>query len=372
MQTETETEKTTTRAIRRGGRGAAAPITELLPEWERDSAIVQSGAGVFLEVGRALMRIRASGSWRVAGHSSFSDAMKALTGKGYHQARNILRAAEASERLAKQAPDLGAGRLSERALRPIAALPELVQEEALRRAEQLRQDEGAGAITSAHTAQAVAELREELGGKAARGKGEAFRDGHDSDSVGTPPAVIEAARTLMLEITFDPFSSADFNRVVKADLWLGEEDSAFEASTWDALAEHEALAHGAWWVNPPYSRASEAIQVVLPRLQAPAVDAQAEGCFLLNTDTGTEAHQALLEACQAAVLFRGRLDWWWPRADGTQHTGGGGRSSSILYYVGHRSPYAVQAAFAALGSVVTPLRPAVLEQPKKKRTKGAA
>lgn len=337
----------------------------LLADWTRDSDIVQRGAATFVEVGHALRRIRASGSYRAAGYETFEAATLALTGHGYHQARNLLRATEVVERLAASA-DVGGvpvRELSERALRPVAALPEAIQAEALRRAEQLRVDEGASVITNQHTQAAVAELREELGGKAPRGKGEPMLDGHDSDEVGTPPEVIEAARALMDGITFDPFSSSAFDRVVGANTFLTRDASAFVESSWWGLEEmlvaegrEEELAAGQWWVNPPYSRASEAVAVVLAKLSNP-MWVNAECCILLNTDTGTQAHHELLRRCSAVVLFEGRLDWWWPRPDGTKHTGGGGRASQILYYLGPRLPAEVHRRFGALGQVLVPFRP---------------
>lgn len=119
----------------------------------------------------------------------------------------------------------------------------------------------------------------------------------------TPTPYIEAARTVMDRIDFDPFSSEEANEFVRANFFFTEDDDAF-TTPWPPGAK-------TIWMNPPYGRgnvakAVEAFLRHLPRCE--------QAIVLVNNATEVAWFNDLADACTAFVWTRGRIQFHSPES----------------------------------------------------------
>ena len=121
------------------------------------------------------------------------------------------------------------------------------------------------------------------------------QDGHEWH---TPPHIIEAARRVLGGIDLDPFSCAEANETVKADVYYTEDDDGF-SKEWT----------GRVWINPPFG------QDYMERLPNKIASARTPTLMLTNDISDTShGHELLVLSCvdcrlRGSVRFlRGQKD----------------------------------------------------------------
>ena len=115
----------------------------------------------------------------------------------------------------------------------------------------------------------------------------------------TPVHIIEAARRVMGSIDFDPASSEEANRTVRAGRFMTASFSALspEADWWGANV----------WMNPPYSPAFIPRKFVERLIGEIAEGDVLRAIVLTNNNTETIMGQMLLKECAAVCFPKGRL-----------------------------------------------------------------
>lgn len=151
----------------------------------------------------------------------------------------------------------------------------------------------------------------------------------------TPSIYIEAARTVMGTIDFDPASSEVANKTVKAKKFLTKDDDGLTCK-W----------HGNVWMNPPYAQPLIA-QFCSALVEKFDSDEIREAITLVNNATETEWFQNLLTSCSAVCLPKSRIRFI------DQHGNPGGaplQGQAILYF--GTTPEAFSEKFSAFGKVL--------------------
>lgn len=157
----------------------------------------------------------------------------------------------------------------------------------------------------------------------------------DSNEWYTPAEYIEAARTVMDGIDFDPFSSEEANKTVRAGNY-------FSMIT-DALKAQWPIHHRTIFMNPPYgagviNRAIDRFISELPHCKAAIV--------LVNNATETAWFQALASECNAMCLVAKRIAFISP--DGKAVSGN--TRGQVFFYFGNRE-WRFQGEFAKFGLI---------------------
>jgi len=161
----------------------------------------------------------------------------------------------------------------------------------------------------------------------------------DSDSWFTPAYVTDKARAALGgRIDFDPFSSRDANKTVKARRFLTLADDALTAPKW-ATARTDTV-----WMNPPYGRdCARAVERFTAEFRAGKFRA---GVVLVNNATDTRWFRELTDCCAAMLLTHGRIGF--ENTDG-KAVSGNTRGQAILYFGDDAKAFTD--AFSDLGSV---------------------
>lgn len=142
------------------------------------------------------------------------------------------------------------------------------------------------------------------------------REGYDSDSWGTPAAIIEDARTVLGAIDLDPASNEAAQKVVRAAKHYTKADNGL-ARPWS----------GRVWLNPPFSYplVAQFTERLIAEYDAGAVTA---ALLLVNNTTDTRWFHALLR--RFPVCFtEGRLAF--SQGDGTHPQA---RQGQAIFYLG--------------------------------------
>lgn len=121
--------------------------------------------------------------------------------------------------------------------------------------------------------------------------------GHNSGNYEwyTPPEYIEAARVVLGHITTDPASSAEANKIVRADTFYTVEDSGLD---------HDWF--GSVWMNPPYKQpaVTRFCEKLADQLKRGNVT---EAITLTNNATETKWFGTLSKVCTAICFPTGRI-----------------------------------------------------------------
>ena len=135
----------------------------------------------------------------------------------------------------------------------------------------------------------------------------------------TPSHIVEACRTVLGGIDFDPFSSHSANVIVKASHYLTIQDDAF-VTPWRI---------GSAFINPPYQRhvIAKAVELAVTHLDS----RQNRGIVLVNVATDTTWFQSLLTTATAVCFLRKRLKFI-DGIGGSVKGNGNTRSQALFYY----------------------------------------
>ena len=142
----------------------------------------------------------------------------------------------------------------------------------------------------------------------------------------TPAYVMERAHRMLGGIELDAASCEPANAVVKADYYITQREDGLQVP-WEARS---------LWLNPPYVAPSgQNAQDWLCRWIDKAAEAVRSGdvgqaLVLVNDNTDTEWFHRGMKAADAALLWRGRIAFWGPRAQDGDSTPP--RGNAIFYY----------------------------------------
>ena len=223
---------------------------------------------------------------------------------------------------------------TERQARPLASLPASVQAEAWQRAVDTAPY---GKVTARHVESVVAEYKptsREYPLAAANHAISADPD-YDGDEWYTPKDYIEAARTVMGEITVDPASTQEAQEIIRAKVfYTKEDDSLRDGCAWN----------GCVWLNPPYSTPliNRFVTKLINEYDAGNVT---QAIILTNNSSDTKWFHDLLSQFPACFT-RGRVQFWRP-----DNSTFGARQGQTLFYLGDNISSFVS-IFSSVGKVV--------------------
>ena len=157
----------------------------------------------------------------------------------------------------------------------------------------------------------------------------------DSSSWFTPKEYIDMSKDVLGSIDLDPFSSKEANRIVGAEKFFSEENSAFD-NEWDVLTV---------FMNPPYG--AKIINKAITRFLDQQYEFNFDAVVLVNNCTETVWFQNLLH-CSAAVCFpRKRISFW--NADG-KSISGNTRGQAFFYFGNNCTKF--KKVFSLIGEVL--------------------
>jgi len=170
----------------------------------------------------------------------------------------------------------------------------------------------------------------------------------DSDAWYTPKTYVDAARDVMGGIDFDPFSSAEANKIIKASRFLDIKNSAFD-HLWRRTKRDEPLRV---WMNPPYSSGviNNAVDVFLTQWQAGNI---AQAVVLVNNATDTRWFAALRACCSGICFTDHRISFESP--DG-KRISGNTRGQSFFYFGQKASAASFVERFSEFGWCISKTR----------------
>ncbi len=156
----------------------------------------------------------------------------------------------------------------------------------------------------------------------------------DSDSWYTPEKYVEAARLVLGEISLDPLSSKEANKIIKAKKFYSLEDDAFKLD-WCCKT---------LWMNPPYGRnlIDKSISKFLFEHEKQKFDA----IVITNNATETSWFQSLLRKSKAICLVKGRIEFISP----DEKRLSGNTRGQIFFYFG-KNYRAFKKMFGGFGEV---------------------
>jgi hypothetical protein len=261
---------------------SALPVPSRLDELED---IIERGLATFVEVGGALLEIRASRLYRET-HDTFEFYCRERWGFVASRARQLMAAAEVAS-VTDVTPELPtpSSEAVARELVPLRAEPETLRE---------AWTEAVDLHGPAPTAVQVREVVDEK-----RGIAHVANNSGDNEWY-TPQEYIDAAHSVMDGIDLDPASSDAANAVVGAANYFTAEDDG---------REHDW--HGRVWMNPPYA------QPLIGEFCAKLADSFAAGTVteavtLTNNATETRWFQGLAAEASAMCFPLARVRFWHP------------------------------------------------------------
>jgi hypothetical protein len=141
----------------------------------------------------------------------------------------------------------------------------------------------------------------------------------DSASWYTPAKYIESARTVLDGIGFDPFSSVEANKVVKAESFYTIKEDCFKTE-WPLV--------NSCWMNPPYGIGicGQSADRFIEQFEAGRFK---RGIVLTNNATDTKWFNALADKAVAMCFTDHRISFW--NADGKAQSGNT-RGQAFFYF----------------------------------------
>jgi phage N-6-adenine-methyltransferase len=152
-----------------------------------------------------------------------------------------------------------------------------------------------------------------------------------NDEWGSPPKVVEMARSVMGSIDFDPCSNDEANKIIRADVYfkiIGPKSECTDGlkSPWPDGVNT--------WMNPPFSRGNPAAFICRIHLWwIHQRYKKSQAVILMNNDTETQWFQEALEMSDSLSLPKGRLHFIDPT---TGKPANQTRQGQALFYLGHR------------------------------------
>ena len=249
--------------------------------------IIEKGITTFVEVGRALCRIRDEKLYR-ENHITFEKYCKDRWKMTRPRAYQMIEGAAVIENLSTIVDKLPS---TESQTRPLTRLdtPE-EQQEAWADASSSAESEGR-AVTAADVETAVEKIKPHVA--QASGNFEWF----------TPPVILDAAREAMGTLDCDPASSETANKTVRARTFFTKEQ--------DGLSQKW---HGNVWLNPPFSQpeVSQFCGAICDRILSKEIK---QACVLTNNATETIWGQRLLYEASAVCFPAGRVRFLDPQGN---------------------------------------------------------
>ena len=271
---------------------------------------INAGIKTFIEVGNALLAIRAGKLYRVQ-YKTFGEYVRGRWGFEASRARQLIAAAKTAQSV--EISTL----LNEGQAKELSRVPQVLRQAVLDSATEKADGRPltAAAIRSA-AEDVLAEIRTATSG---RKPCVAYYTGNFEWY--TPPVIIEAARNVMGAFDCDPASCAVANRTVRAARYYTKEQDGL-AQTW---GKHV-------WMNPPYAfpLVAKFTQALLDKLASGEVS---EAIVLVNNATETGWFQQLLNAATAVCFYRGRIRFL--NADGCPE--GSALQGQVIFYFGSKA-----------------------------------
>ncbi len=246
--------------------------------------IIERGQQTFIEVGLALTEIREAKLYR-QDFATFEEYCRTRWGWNSSRSRQLIQAAET----VKQMETVTIVTLSE----PLPIVQNEGQARELAKVENVEKRievwQMANEIAAENNQPVTAKIIHQVVNKP-----------HVSHNSGnnewyTPPAFVEAARTVLGEIDFDPASSQFANQTVKAAAFLTSDDDGLSFD-W----------HGRVWMNPPYS--GDLIGKFTQKLAMHFDDGSVtEAICLVNNATETNWFQSLSNFTAAVCFVNKRI-----------------------------------------------------------------
>jgi phage N-6-adenine-methyltransferase len=170
----------------------------------------------------------------------------------------------------------------------------------------------------------------------------------DSDAWYTPAAYVDAARDVMGEIDFDPFSGEKANETIRATRYLDANHSAFEHQ-WRRNKREDPLRV---WMNPPYSSGivGRAVDAFLSQWKAGNI---AQAVVLTNNATDTRWFSALRQGCAGICFTDHRISFESP--DG-KRISGNTRGQAFFYFGTQSKAAAFADRFSEFGWCISKTR----------------
>jgi len=275
-------------------------ISDMTPsELTQAESVIDRGMHTFVEVGNALLQIRAARGYRLAGCDTFEVYCRERWGMSKTSANRLIQSASVIENLTPIGVILP---LTESQARPLAQLESSQQIVAWQRAVETAPH---GKVTAAHVQSVVNELRPV-----------SYHVSDDSYEWFTPKEYIEAARAVMGSIDLDPASCAAANAVVKANKFHDKQSNGLTRQ-WG----------GNVWLNPPYN------MPLIAQFIDKAIDAYAKreiksAIILTNNSTDTTWFHKLVS--YPVCFTKGRLQFWQPSGEVLM-----ARQGQAFFYLGN-------------------------------------
>lgn len=158
----------------------------------------------------------------------------------------------------------------------------------------------------------------------------------DRDYYGTPPELVDMARSVMGDIELDPASCSEANeRFVRAMRFYDEEIDGLRQS-W---------ATPALWLNPPYSGRGA---YEFARKFAEEASGIFQAVVLVNSATGTRAFRYLFDSCDAICFCNRRIQFLDPSGLRSQSN----NSKEQLFFYRGRRVKRFNSVFCKIGRIV--------------------
>jgi hypothetical protein len=166
----------------------------------------------------------------------------------------------------------------------------------------------------------------------------------DSDAWFTPPQYIEAARDVLGSIDYDPYSSDDAQKIVRASQYCTlDNPNPARGISWPKVRS--------CWMNPPYSGA-HALLAVSKFMEAFDYERFERGIVLVNNATETRMFRALASRADALCFTDHRIQFY--NTDGKAERANT-RGQAFMYFDSSGDIQRFVNAFRSFGTIMKTL-----------------